>query len=184
LQILQTSSVAYETIDRDRAVGVECPVRLRGQVGGIEVHGPVGNSQGDILDCRLVVGLLVWSRTLASAEVVRIDAYSGYRSGARVARTGRPSGHATAMAIDIGRLHLANGRVLDIETAWPDRRRGVSPCEQTEADGDELRLLRRIVCAVVEDETFQIVLTPHFDQAHRNHIHLELRPEVDWTYLR
>jgi hypothetical protein len=27
------------------------------------------------------------------------------------------------------------------------------------------------------------VLTPHHDRAHQNHVHLELVPDVDWTYV-
>jgi len=27
------------------------------------------------------------------------------------------------------------------------------------------------------------VLTPHHDDAHANHVHLELRPGVDWSLL-
>jgi hypothetical protein len=28
------------------------------------------------------------------------------------------------------------------------------------------------------------VLTPHYNRAHENHVHLEIKPEVDWTYVR
>jgi hypothetical protein len=40
------------------------------------------------------------------------------------------------------------------------------------------------VCQAVENSLFQVVLTPHHDRAHENHVHLELKPEVSWTYVR
>ena len=46
------------------------------------------------------------------------------------------------------------------------------------------RLLRGLVCQAVERSLFQVVLTPHHDRAHGNHVHLELKPEVNWTYVR
>ena len=44
--------------------------------------------------------------------------------------------------------------------------------------------LRRLVCAAVEADLFQVVLTPHYDHAHQNHVHLELVPDVDWSFVR
>jgi hypothetical protein len=46
------------------------------------------------------------------------------------------------------------------------------------------RTLRSLVCSAARQELFQVILTPHHDRAHRNHVHLELRPGVDWDYIR
>ena len=176
--------MSFEQLPPEAAPGVEAPVRISGSLAGVTINLPRGGGARDVLDCRLVVGILSFARALADVGIVAMDTYSLYRPGARVARTGRPSGHARGMAIDIGRFHLANGDIIDVETSWNDRRRGVSPCEGTDGDSANLRILRRLVCGSAEDQTFQIVLTPHFDNAHRNHVHLELRPDVDWTFLR
>jgi hypothetical protein len=45
-------------------------------------------------------------------------------------------------------------------------------------------LLRSVVCEAIDSQLFQVVLTPHHDRAHENHVHLELKPEVNWTYVR
>jgi hypothetical protein len=45
-------------------------------------------------------------------------------------------------------------------------------------------LLRGVTCAAADRKLFQVVLTPHYNKAHENHVHLELKPEVDWTYVR
>ena len=39
------------------------------------------------------------------------------------------------------------------------------------------------MCDAVERDLFQVVITPHHDRAHQNHVHLELVPEVDWSYV-
>jgi hypothetical protein len=44
--------------------------------------------------------------------------------------------------------------------------------------------MRGVICAAVQRDLFQVVLTPHHDAAHANHVHLEIRPGVDWTYVR
>ena len=45
-------------------------------------------------------------------------------------------------------------------------------------------MLRGTVCDAIERSLFHVVLTPHHDKAHQNHVHLELKPSKDWTYVR
>jgi hypothetical protein len=44
--------------------------------------------------------------------------------------------------------------------------------------------LRSVTCSAADRKLFQVVLTPHYNHAHANHVHLEIKPEVDWTYVR
>jgi two-component system CheB/CheR fusion protein len=44
--------------------------------------------------------------------------------------------------------------------------------------------LREIVCAAVDQQLFNVVLTPDFNRAHRNHFHLEVMPGVQWMLVR
>ena len=77
-----------------------------------------------------------------------------------------------------------NGTVLDVLTDWEGRERGSAPCPRRPDEAWPSRLLRGVVCEAVEHSLFQVVLTPHHDRAHDNHVHLELKPEVGWTYVR
>jgi hypothetical protein len=99
------------------------------------------------------------------------------RTGARVARTGNPSGHSRALAIDAARFHFGDGSVLDVLDDWGDRTRGAEPCI---GDG----VLRGLVCDAVEAGLFQIVITPHHNRAHHNHVHLEVLPGAESNYVR
>jgi hypothetical protein len=190
-RILEGHGVPFERVERGDAEGVEMPIRLTGKIGDVEiVHRDHGRRRRrarirrlEILDCRLAVALLAWAPTLRAANVERVDHYSAYRPGARVSSTGRPSGHASGLAIDVGDLRLANGMRVHVEEHWADKRRGVSPCPARDEDGAEQRLLREVVCAAATADIFQVVLTPHHDEHHANHVHLELRPGVTWSLL-
>jgi len=131
----------------------------------------------------VAVAVLAWSPTLRGAGVRSLEHYSIYRPGATVSGSGRPSGHASGLALDLGELVLDDDRRIVVEEAWKDRRRGVAPCPARDGDDEDQRLLRDLVCAAADADLFQVVLTPHHDEAHENHVHLELRPGVTWSLL-
>ena len=77
------------------------------------------------------------------------------------AATGRVSEHARANAIDIAAVRLADGRRVDIVAGWG-------------AGGNDaafLRALRDGACL-----TFTTVLSPDYDEAHRDHLHFDHAP--------
>jgi len=41
---------------------------------------------------------------------------------------------------------------------------------------ERVKVLREITCKTAELDLFQVILTPHYNRAHHNHLHLEL----DW----
>jgi hypothetical protein len=160
------------------------PVYLLSPLSGVSFSPSNGISEHGMLDCRLAVALLAWAPILQQAGVVKVEHYSTYRPGARVARSSRSSGHARALAIDAAKFHLEDGRVLDVDLDWDERERGGDPCTERRREDAGGRLLRRVVCEAVEQSLFQVVITPHHDRAHQNHVHLELVPNVDWIYVR
>ena len=36
----------------------------------------------------------------------------------------------------------------------------------------------------IEADLFQVVVSPHHNDAHNNHVHLEVRPEVTWRSIQ
>jgi hypothetical protein len=181
---LQAEGVAFERVAEREAMGVDTPARLLGPLRGVEVVARGRGTTHAILDCRLALALLSWAPALTQAGVARVEHYSIYRPGARTPRKSKTSGHARGLAIDAARFHLRNGEVLDVLTDWEDRDRGGAPCPQRPDESWSSRVLRGVVCDAVESNLFQVVLTPHHDRAHENHVHLEIRPDVDWTYVR
>jgi hypothetical protein len=48
----------------------------------------------------------------------------------------------------------------------------------------EARELHAIVCEAADARIFTSMLTPHYDRAHCNHLHLELTPKVKWRIVK
>jgi hypothetical protein len=175
--------VTFEVVPPDSAPGVRSPLRLRSDIGGVAITPRRPSRVHEIIDCRLALRLLAWAPKLRRAGVFRLEHYSIYRPGARTPRR-RVSGHAHALAIDAARFHLVTGAVVDVLSDWEDRERGEDPCLGRPDEAWPSRLLRGVVCDAVAQGLFDVVLTPHHDAAHGNHLHLELKPDVDWTYVR
>lgn len=127
--------------------------------------------------------LLAWSPALSRAGVVELEHVSTYRKRARVRRSGKRSGHAGALAFDLAAVRFADGRRINVLDDWKNKRRGADPCKPR-GEARHVERLRGLACKAADEGMFQVVLTPHFDRAHRNHLHLEVKPGVDWTYVR
>lgn len=183
-RILRNASVRFDPVTRSQGEGVASPLALRSAVLGVQFEPANGMATNGVVDCRLAVALLAWAPILRDAGVVRVEHFSTYRPGARVRNTGKQSGHAHALAIDAARFHLKDGRVLEVDADWDERERGGAPCPVRRDEDENGRVLRQLVCRAVERDLFQVVITPHHDQAHQNHVHLELVPEVDWSYVK
>ena len=185
LTLLRAHGVTFDELLPEDAPGVRTPVRVHGALGGVSVvpRNDPERSVHAVLDCRLALAVLAWAPTLRAAHVVKIEHYSAYRANARVAGRGPVSGHASAMALDAARFHTDDGEVLDVLVDWADRRRGADPCAPRDDEPTASHTLRSVVCEAVRVDLFQVVLTPHHDPAHQNHVHLELRPGVDWSFV-
>lgn len=183
-RILRDASVRFDPVPPAQNHGVHDPVALRSPVLGVRFEPANGMAKNGIVDSRLAVAFLAWAPILRDAGVVRVEHYSTYRPGAHVQRTGKVSGHAHALAIDAARFHLKDGRVIEVEPDWDERERGGDPCPVRTGESREGALLRMVVCRAVERELFQVVITPHHDAAHQNHVHLELVPQAAWSYVR
>jgi hypothetical protein len=104
------------------------------------------------------------SRALG-ARVVRITQLGTYACREMAAYHGWVSEHAYANAIDVESFVLANGKRVSV---LHDFERGD---ETRTRAGAFLRALSR---RAYDEEVFSNVLTPFFDELHRNHFHLDL----------
>ncbi len=182
-RVLRDASVRFDPLPRQEAPAIAQPLELRSKLLGVEFEPSNGMAKNGTVDCRLAVALLAWAPILRDAGVVRLEHFSTFRPGAHVRRTGKVSGHAHAMAIDAARFYLRDGRVLQVDEDWDERERGGSPCPVRRSESESGRILRQVVCRAVERDLFQVVITPHHDRDHQNHVHLEVVPAVDWSYV-
>lgn len=98
------------------------------------------------------------ARQILGSPLARIETMGSY-SCRTVAGTQRLSAHATASAVDVGAFRLADGRRISLVADWN------SPSPQVRAF---LRTVRDSAC-----KRFGTVLSPDYNAAHRDHLHLE-----------
>lgn len=183
-QALHDQGVRFLALDPQSAPGVRWPIRLRGPVAGVRFEPRDSSDVFSVLDCRLALALYVWAGDLRSAGVRSVRYYSIYRPNARIAGSRRVSGHAHGLAIDAAEFTLRGGQTINVLDDWEGRARGEAPCPLRAEEATSGRILRAVTCSAADRNLFQIVLTPHYNKAHENHVHLEIKPDVDWTYVR
>lgn len=168
--------------------GVRTAVRLTGPLRGVHVHSVLPeeerrDSPFELLDARLAIALDDFARVLARHDVVELVHFTMYRppttnpADPKKPQTRHPGG----MAIDVGALRKRDGRWLSVGSHWPANV-GARTCGAAAAviKNPRGRELRSIVCEAADQRLFHYVLTPHFDPAHADHLHLEVKPEVKW----
>jgi hypothetical protein len=126
-----------------------------------------------ILTCKMALALASWEKILSEeaertlhARVARIEQLGTYNCRVIPTAPGTMSEHGYANAIDIGRIHLENGRTIDI---YRDFDKGDDDPKTKNA-----MFLRAISRRANDEDVFSHVLTPFFDRAHDNHFHLDL----------
>jgi hypothetical protein len=180
---LRQAGVAFERV-AEPTPGVKWPIRLRGPVRGVLFTQIDNDRTHAVLDCRLGLALLAWAPDLRRARVRRVQHFSMYRPGARVNGNGAVSGHAYGLAIDVAKLELDTGVVVDVLADWEERERRGQPCPVRSDESRGSRLLRNVTCRAVDKKLFEVVLTPHYNKAHANHVHLERKLGADWMYVK
>ncbi len=120
------------------------------------------------LSCPMAAALLVWNRQVViPAARLHLDSKAqslvsmGSWNCRSVAGSARFSEHATANAIDIGGFNLGRGQRISFGADW---------------DGDSRR---RAFLREIRDggcRLFRVVLSPDYNAAHANHLHLDMGP--------
>ncbi len=119
------------------------------------------------VSCQMANGFAGWARfgadraarQILGTRLVRIETMGSY-SCRNVAGTSRRSAHATADAIDISGFVLADGRRITVLGDWNGGSR---------EEREFLRVAFQSAC-----KRFSTVLGPEYNQAHRDHIHVEV----------
>lgn len=175
----------------DQARGVLAPVRLTGPLHGVVYRTGLpetarASSPWEIVDCRLALALDDFAELLAAHDIVEVVHYSVYRPPPAKWPAGKvASRHPGALAIDAARFMKRDQTALTIERDFHGRI-GAPPCgpRAAQAATPGAAELRQIVCEAAEAKLFNVELTPDFNWAHRNHLHLEVTPGAGWFVVR
>lgn len=158
---LSRMGVAFRALP-DREFGQGCAI-----VGGVQlldIGVPVSGVTA--MRCGEARAFAGWTRNavapaayqLLGSELARVEGLGSYACR-NVAGTARRSGHAIANAVDVGGFALKDGRRVSVLGDWS------SPDPATR---QFLQTIRASAC-----RRFGTVLSPDYNAAHRNHLHLE-----------
>ena len=157
--------------------GITDPVRVQPTIGGVRYrYVSRVEPTAMVMDCELAPRLHRLSglvREHGVDEVIHIGIYNYRCIGGGDPDSGEctPSQHAYARAIDIWGLGVeGSDEEYVLERDWVITEETCPGAPVDEAD----RVLHEVGCAMWERGIFQIVLTPNYNAAHRNHFHVDM----------
>lgn len=187
LEELTRRNIPFVT-DRPPMPGVRTPIRLTGPLHGVTIRSTLPPAQRrttffEILDARLALALDDFCALLARHDVVELVHFTMYRPPGELPQNfgGPLTRHPGGLAIDLGALRKRDGNLLAVGPHWPSNI-GAKTCG---AGAEQLwerpgRELLSIVCEASDEGLFHYMLTPRFDSAHGDHLHLEIKPDTRW----
>ena len=158
--------------------GIAVAVEITGPLGGIAITG----DEPLVIDCSLAVSLDEAGHYLAALGIERAHFVSAY-SRRNVAGTNIPSKHSYGLAIDIPAFAGAELGTLRIDRDYQSGLGDDVNCvgEPSTKNAETLKVLQ---CQLVRSGLFHLVLSPDYDDAHRDHFHLEVAPWPERTAVR
>ncbi|MEO0324971.1 MAG: extensin family protein [Myxococcota bacterium] len=172
---LREAGVPFRPRPAPPSAEVPSPVEILGPVGGVWFR-MSHDAQPFVLSCAMAARLPDLARIAARLGVHGVEVLSAYRD------TPPTSFHTGGLALDLSRFWTAEGW-LDVAThfdATPSHR----TCEDPRPTMRRARLLRALACGLWRSRRFSTVLTPNYNEGHRDHLHLDARPADPRLYLR
>jgi len=160
---LSREEVRYSPLP-DRDYGGGCTVI--GAVQLIDIGVPVTGLKA--MRCGLAEEFIGWTRNavapaafqILGSRLVKVETFGTYACRNTIGTTTeRLSGHALANAVDVSAFVLADGRRVSIEGDW-------------RSDNDDVRRFLEVIHTSA-CKRFGTVLSPDYNAAHHNHLHLE-----------
>jgi hypothetical protein len=148
----------------DRDYGGGCTVI--GAVQLIDIGVPVTGLKA--MRCGLAEEFIGWTRNalapaayqILGSRLVKIETFGTYACRNTIGTaTERLSGHAIANAVDVSAFILEDGRRVSVESDW-------------RSDNPEIRRFFEVIHSSA-CKRFGTVLSPDYNAAHHNHLHLE-----------
>lgn len=167
---------------RRPAKGVATPLILVGPVANVTFAVAPPSSPYGVLDCRMALTIGELVEILARHEVVGARVDNFYRPQARLPGKRKPSQHRHGLAMDLVSFRLRDGRTLDVERDYQGAIGAPScgPDAKLAQESDEAIRLRNLLCDIARQGLFHHVLTPNYDAAHRDHLHLDIKRDNRW----
>jgi hypothetical protein len=167
--------------------GVSAPVTLSAPINGMSYRYVSSRSprQTFFMDCSLALSLARGAAHLRRRDIIEVADIGVYNYRC-INRVGTPpdcphgvSQHAYARGIDIAGFTTGDGTYYSINDDWIINGNGQQTCSAATEPGKD-RFLHELICAMKADRVWNIVLTPNYNAAHRNHFHVDLSEGSDF----
>lgn len=154
---------------------VAVPVRVDDAVQGVTFR-MMHAGAGGVVSCELAARLIDIANVVKAHGVHTVYVLSAYRAHPH------SSFHTLGLALDLSRFDTAHGALVVKTDFVLDRDH--ETCEGPEPRDDKARTLRAIACELAATRRFSSVLTPNYNVGHRDHLHLDVRPDDPRLFLR
>lgn len=183
---LRRRAIPYRALDKE-PTSVRFPIRLLGPLHGVSIHSTLPKEEWadtpfEILDGRLALALDDFCQILERHDIVELIHFTMYRPAPVTPdRDAEATRHPAGLAIDVGAVKKSSGQWLAVGPHWSSsigsKTCGLGARPLLDRSGRELL---SIVCEAADQRLFHYMLTPHFNRAHSDHLHLEIKPGVKW----
>lgn len=170
--------------------GVADPVTVYPPIAGVDYRVSWLDTTRDTLfmDCRLAQSLVRAGDFFRARDIVEVADMGVYNyrcigGGDPDTDDCTPSQHAFALAIDIAGFTTEDGTFLSVLDDWIIDPDDVPTCE-AEPEGEANTILHELICDLKADDVWNIVLTPNYNAAHRDHFHVDLAEGSDFIRAR
>lgn len=170
--------------------GVVDPVTAKMPINGVpyKVVGATNPRTSMFGDCRLIRSLALAAPSFRERDIAQVTDYGVYNY--RCIGGGTPpncpngiSQHAYAMAIDFAGFTTGDSTFFSVNDDWVIDPDAEETCEASTVEGKD-RFLHELICELKAADVWNIVLTPNYNAAHRNHFHVDLTPTSDFIERR
>ena len=179
LEELTSLHIAHETFRTARSP-IPTPVRLEGEpIGGVTFR-KLRDAAPFIVACELAVRLPRIAGVLRAHRIHTVDVMSSWRL------TPRTSFHTMGLALDLNTFTRDDGSTLDVMRDYP-MQPDAPTCEDVDASARPAgpgAALVALACDLFERAGLQTMITPNYSEGHRNHFHIDIRPNDSRLFVR
>lgn len=184
LGALDERQIAYERASAGALV--DAPVVLTGPLHGVSFKHVHPRASGAVLDCRLALALDDFAELLVQHHIVEVGFVAAFRPDAS-GRAKPGQRHPAGLAMDIQWFRRDDGQRLVVLDDY-EGRVGAKTCgaraQAPAAENERGRSIRKLVCDAANARMFHLLLTPNYDTEHHDHVHVEVRRDVQWFLVQ
>lgn len=154
---------------------VASPVEILGPVDGVWFR-MTHEERPLVMSCEMAIRLPALIAILKEHDVHGVEILSSYRT------TPMTSFHTMGLALDLSRFWTENGWLSVLhhyeETPMQETCSGPRPRNR------RARTLRTMACQMAQTRLLSSVLTPNYNEGHRDHFHIDARPDDTRIFVR